>query len=202
MSPGITFERVYRELKRRLANGMLRPGEPIEPAAMRDELAASITPIRDALHRLTGEQLVETPNHNGFQAPRLTEAQLRDLYLWNGQLLGLILRRTRADALHAIEAPAAQVASDHAIAAFFLGLATASTAGNGEQVQAIRRLNDRLAPYRRVEICLFDHLGEEQQMMENLARSAERARLSRALTRYHQARARAAPRILAAATSD
>ena len=58
MSPGATFERVYNEIKRMLAEGELLPGTPIEPALIGKEIASSITPMRDALHRLTGERLV------------------------------------------------------------------------------------------------------------------------------------------------
>ncbi|WP_204348796.1 GntR family transcriptional regulator, partial [Klebsiella pneumoniae] len=56
-SPGATFERVYHELKRMLAEDELPPGSPIEPARIGEQIASSITPIRDALHRLTGERL-------------------------------------------------------------------------------------------------------------------------------------------------
>ncbi|MBB5986822.1 hypothetical protein HNP60_002796 [Sphingobium sp. B1D3A] len=40
--------------------------------------SAAVTPARDALHPLTGEQLVETPQHNWFRVPKLTEMELRD----------------------------------------------------------------------------------------------------------------------------
>lgn len=80
MSPGATFERVYHELRRMLAEDDLPPGTPIEPAMVGRQTAASITPVRVTLHRLTGERLVEAPDHNGFRTPRLTELGLRDLY--------------------------------------------------------------------------------------------------------------------------
>jgi hypothetical protein len=95
MSPGATFERVYTELRRMLAEGELPPGSPIEPAAVGRQIASSITPVRDALHRLTGERLVEAPNHNGFRVPLITEAELRDLYQWHAQLLILAARQIR-----------------------------------------------------------------------------------------------------------
>ncbi|WP_204279852.1 GntR family transcriptional regulator, partial [Serratia marcescens] len=60
-SPGATFERVYHELKRMLAEDELPPGSPIEPARIGEQIASSITPIRDALHRLTGERLGSGP---------------------------------------------------------------------------------------------------------------------------------------------
>ena len=54
MTPSGTFERVYFALKDKLRRGLLKPGERLEPAALSDELFASVTPIRDALHRLAG----------------------------------------------------------------------------------------------------------------------------------------------------
>lgn len=58
----VTFGRVYAAIKQQLLEGAFRPGERIEPAILSDELGASVTPVRDALHRLAGERLVEAPN--------------------------------------------------------------------------------------------------------------------------------------------
>src|ERR1700746_388476 len=94
ISPG-TFERVYAAIKARLRSGVYRPGERLEPAALADELNASVTPIRDALHRLTGERLVEAPRHEGFRVPMLTETTLRHLYAWHQDLLLLAILNRR-----------------------------------------------------------------------------------------------------------
>lgn len=196
MSPGVTFERVYRELKRRLADGTLRPGQPIEPAAMSAELAASITPIRDALHRLVGERLVEAPNHNGFLVPRLSEAELRDLYLWNGHVLGLAIRQIRPDALSAIASTSPDMEIATTTADLFLRIARAT--GSAEHAQAIDRLNERLAPCRRVEGDVLERLAEEFDAIGALLQTAERSQVTRALMRYHLRRTDAVPEILVA----
>lgn len=194
MSPGVTFERVYRELKRRLADGTLRPGQPIEPAQMSTELAASITPIRDALHRLVGERLVEAPNHNGFRVPRLTEAELRDLYIWNGQLLGLAIRQIRRESLGSIAPPSPDISVALATADLFLRVA--KTVGSAELAHAMGRLNERLAPYRRLEAGVLDDLAEEVSALGSLLQVAERTQLNRALARYHRRRATSVPLLL------
>lgn len=196
MSPGVTFERVYHELKRRLADGTLGPGMPIEPAALSAELAASITPIRDALHRLVGEALVEAPNHNGFRAPRLSEARLRDLYQWNGRAVWLAIRHLRREALDRVELEPSRAGIGSAAADLFRQVAQAS--GSDEHALAIDRLNDRLAPYRRIEDDVLDGLAEELGTLSTLLQSPERAPLNRAVQRYHRRRVIAAPRILAA----
>src|SRR5690349_3688178 len=97
-SPG-TFERVYAAIKQRLREGVYRPGERLEPALLAEELNASVTPVRDALHRLTGERLVETPRHEGFRVPMMTEPLLRFLYGWHLALLLLAVMKHRATQL-------------------------------------------------------------------------------------------------------
>ena len=76
-------------------HGRFAPGEHLEPVAIGRELNASITPVRDVLHRLVGERLVEAPRHDGFRMPSPTEAELRSLYGWNSELIDIGLRRLR-----------------------------------------------------------------------------------------------------------
>lgn len=199
MSPGLTFERVYRELKFRLAEGLLKPGEPIEPATLRDELAASITPIRDALHRLTGERLVDAPNHNGFRVPRPSEAELRDLYLWRGQLLTFATGKIALPVPTIAEPLPPEPQINHATAALFAQIASAS--GSPEQLRAVTQLNDRIAPYWRAEAQALSGFAEEHDRVAALLQAGERIQLKRVLQRYHERRATAVPEILAAAAS-
>ena len=74
MSPGPTFERVYHALKEQLGSARFAAGEHLEPATLSHELNASITPVRDALHRLVGEGLVEAPRGDGFRVPAPAKA--------------------------------------------------------------------------------------------------------------------------------
>jgi tetratricopeptide (TPR) repeat protein len=87
--PG-TFERVYAAIKEQLRRGLHRPGDRLEPALLSEQHNASVTPVRDALHRLTGERLVEAPRHEGFRVPVITEGTLRHLYAWHRDLLRLL----------------------------------------------------------------------------------------------------------------
>lgn len=199
MSPGATFARVYHELKRMLATGELPPGTPIEPAVIGKQIASSITPVRDALHRLTGERLVEAPNHNGFRVPLLSEAGLRDLYGWNAQLLGLAVRVRPADAALSTDATARLDAEDVGahVARLFLG--AADLGGSSELSYAVRQLNDRLAAYRRAEALVLDGLMEEyHSLSRNLARGARREIVA-GLARYHRRRMQAVAQIVARA---
>jgi len=195
MSPGVTFERVYHELKRMLADGELPPGEPIEPAVIGKQIAASITPVREALHRLTGERLVEAPNHNGFRVPQLSEAGLRDLYQWNGQLLMLAVK-VGPGILGAL-APETMPEDVHA-RTVELFAAIAHATGRGEHARTIDLLSARLAPFRRAEGRVLDGLYEELASLASSLLADDRAQLGRLLVRYHRRRIRAAPLVLAA----
>jgi DNA-binding GntR family transcriptional regulator len=201
MSPGATFERVYNELKRMLTEGELPPGSPIEPALIGKQIASSITPIRDALHRLTGERLVEAPNHNGFRVPLPTETALRDLYEWNAQLVGLAARRIRAP-IEANARPGVESGEDFgaATARLFLGIARAG--GSAEHSRAIQHLNDRLAPFRRIEGKVLAGITEEHRHLAIHFSRGERAPLIKLLDRYRRRRLSAAPHLLVAVHAE
>lgn len=195
MSPGATFERVYRELKRMLAEGDLPPGTPIEPAIIGRQIASSITPVRDALHRLAGERLVEAPNHNGFRVPMPTEAALRDLYGWNAQLLGLAVRRLKP-AGNAVARCHLPEEDRQAIKTAVLFTAIARLSDSDEHERAVGQLNERLAPYRRVETMLFDDLDEELDDLIRCGVDGQARSLAKLLDRYHRRRLRAVPALL------
>ena len=200
MSPGLTFERVYRDIKAQLTGGQLAPGEPLEPRLLGEALNASITPVRDALHRLLGERLVEAPRHNGFRVPAPTEAQLRDLYGWTGKLLELALRgppgRARTgppETADAASRPPGGIAPEDPAGLFE---AIAAIAESGEQLAAVRNLNDRLGAARSAEARLFGDLAAELAALAAALGANDRAVLRTGLRRYHRRRQRHAPDIL------
>ncbi len=195
MSPGATFERVYNELKRMLAEGELLPGAPIEPAVIGKQIASSITPVRDALHRLTGERMVEAPNHNGFRAPLLTEAALRDLYNWNRLVMGLAVRQLGKSDLK-FEAVSSVSLTDLAASTARLFFTIAQRTGSNELIRAVQHLNDRLALYRRVEPALIEDTAEESMSMTALLAADDRAGLASLIGIYHRRRVRIVPEIL------
>jgi DNA-binding GntR family transcriptional regulator len=103
VSPGGTMMRVYWSIKRRIMHGDFAPGVRLDPARLRGELAASTTPVRDALHRLTGEGFVESFQNEGFRVSQSSEPAIRDQYEWTQELVHLCLRsagRYPADGLH------------------------------------------------------------------------------------------------------
>jgi DNA-binding GntR family transcriptional regulator len=199
MSPGATFERVYHELKRMLAEGELPPGTAIEPALIGKQIASSITPIRDALHRLTGERLVEAPNHNGFRVPLPTEAALRDLYTWNGLLLGLAAKQLSPRLkLKRIEHRVAIKSIASSTAELFLEIAQGGE--SAELASAVSLLNDRLMAFRHAEVAALPSVSEELAGFGEIAANGDRSTLTAALTRYHRRRIASVAEILARST--
>ncbi len=58
-------DQVYALLRDQITNGALKPGARLNLARMTEELGISKTPLREALHRLELEQLVETKPRSG-----------------------------------------------------------------------------------------------------------------------------------------
>ena len=194
--PG-TFERVYAAIKQQLRSGAYRPGERLEPAALAIELNASVTPVRDALHRLTGERLVEAPRHEGFRAPMLTETTLRHLYGWHHDLLLLAILNRRQPAgqpeLPPETSDRGAALHERCNAAF---LALARSTGNPEHLIALATLTERIEPVQRLEDALLDAAEEESTGIVAAIASGDRKLLRKALLHYHRRRERIVPELI------
>jgi DNA-binding GntR family transcriptional regulator len=199
MNAGATAERVYDALKRRVLEAGLRPGARLDPTALAEELSASATPVRDALHRLTGERLVETRPSDGFHMPVASEPALQDLYAWNAQIVSLALQRggygAPSGTTAAMRANGAQSVVARTAALFE---AVARRSGNAEHTAAVAANNDRLHAVRLVEPQVLDALPEELDALAALAAQDGGAALRKALTAYHRRRQRAASALVRA----
>jgi DNA-binding GntR family transcriptional regulator len=197
MTPPGTFERVYAAIKQRLRLGGYRPGARLEPAVLSDELNASVTPVRDALHRLTGERLVEAPRHEGFRMPMMTETLLRHLYAWHLDLLLLAMmkRRPMADAEQILAKNGRSQSPAHERAnALFVALTR--SAGNPEHVAAVETVTERLEPVQRFEAIFLDETEAETAEIIRSLQADDRTALRRALMRYHRRRQRIVPELV------
>lgn len=190
MSPAQAMERSYARLKQMLREGVFAPGVRLEAIRLADDLGVSMTPVRDVLHRLAGERLVEATSRDGFHVPRFTEASLRDLYEWNSALLSIAVRTMRRGAEGAPGAPLWEIpAGADRVAALFARIASA--APNHEIGHAIASANDRLHPFRIIEQRIIERVeGELEQL---LTRGSDQLG---AIRRYHLRRMRAVPDLL------
>ena len=72
-------ERAYRRLRSEILYGDLMPGERLRAAELQDRFSLGLTPIREALMRLSSENLVEVDPNRGSRVSDASLAELTDL---------------------------------------------------------------------------------------------------------------------------
>lgn len=192
MSPAHVLEPTYDTLRRRLVAGDWSPRCRLEAARLAEELGVSITPVRDALNRLTGERLVEAEPGEGFRVPRLDGAELRTAFAWHHRLMAMAIR-WRGGPFPAIEIPQGHDGIGERTALLFGSIA--ATARNGELNRAVSQAAARLNPYRQLEPKALDDPETELAALEALTGSRSRAALLAAIGDYHARRKAAADRL-------
>lgn len=195
MNPGATADRVFEALRRQILENRFHPGDRLDPSAIAKDLVASVTPVRDALNRLTGEGLVDTRSGAGFRIPILDEPRLQDLYQWCEQLLILSIANWPRP-----RPTIAPVAMDGTLAdrtgQLCEAIATVST--NGEHGSAIFRLNGSLHAARMAEPQVIDASQDELAQWYRAIDQDDRRQLKTAISRYHRRRRRVAASIVRA----
>lgn len=194
MSPIQAMERSYSAVKDMLREGRYPPGARLEANRLADELGVSMTPIRDVLHRLVGERLVEASAGDGFHVPRHSEAELRDLYEWHSALILIALRTAHACPEPVTDEQLAEETLAGRTALIFGRIA--ELAPNGEIAAAIAAVADRLHPFRIAERDVLDPVAGE---LEELV--VPGAGLPQAVRRYHLRRMKAVPALLVRRTA-
>jgi len=189
MSPGATMMRVYDALKARITAGGFGPGERLDPHQLAMDLAASPTPVREALHRLAGERLVESWQQEGFRQPHIVEPAIRDLYDWSSELVHVVLRSAARPTTIAVAATSA-VAADYVarVEGAFTDLALRSS--NHEHRLAIASLNDRMALCRRAEALVLPRSDEDVSPIDSALADARWTDAARAFDHFHRRRLR------------
>lgn len=176
-------ERAYREIKRRLLDGTFKLRARLDASAISQDLGISVTPVREALVRLAAERFVFVRPAKGFYVMLWTEAELRDLYLWRGQLAELAVRQRKG----AFAAPAA--GGDFAEDVANLLRALHHEAVNGEIIRAADNAEDRLRRARSVEPELWADVREEAEALAEILRDAPIDKAGAAVATYHWRRA-------------
>ena len=202
MSPEpVATERTYQSLKRDIVTGVHRPGVLLNLQRLADEFGTSVSPVRDALHRLVGDRLLELHPGGGFRCPIPTVEQLHDLYQWHDLLIRQALRspltgdqKSRIAALGISDGTPetlAQLASD-------LFRLLGSAARSVEFSHAIDSASDRLSIARMHEPDVMRHVVREIESILLVAVNGSLATIRHAVWEYHRRRLRRVPRIASA----
>lgn len=85
-------EKTYDYLKSSILSGRLVPGERLAEEHLAEELGVSRTPVREALHKLEQEGLIEPLESRGFRVPHDSPEEIEDLFDIRTVLEGYTLR--------------------------------------------------------------------------------------------------------------
>ncbi len=72
-------EFVYTEVKEKLINNSIKPGERIWEDKIAEELGVSRTPVREAINRLIAEELIENRPRKGLFATEISNKELEKM---------------------------------------------------------------------------------------------------------------------------
>ena len=119
-------DRIYGELKRRILSGRIEPEARMREQGLCTELNVSRTPLREALNRLSNEELVVYRPHCGYLAAPLSAEEFRHLQdlrlIVEPKVAGLAAIRAGGDAVERLREaavmPAVAVGDDASFAAF------------------------------------------------------------------------------------
>jgi DNA-binding GntR family transcriptional regulator len=197
------FERAYGYVRERLDAGVYKAGERINILALRDELKLSQTPIREALSRLVGQNVIRDRRGEGYYVAAVEPRSAAQLYaLYRLHLdAGLKEIRCHAEKLGRTLL-SGQADDDPASRAARLFDNLLRITRNRPLSEAARQIDMRLRPLRRHEAALFADLEEECATLERLARAGDRASLRPAIRIFHQRRERSAAQLVSLVTGN
>ncbi|HUD90043.1 GntR family transcriptional regulator, partial [Sphingobium sp.] len=198
MSPGARqHETVYVQLKQVLLSGSCFADRELSVTQLAADLGTSVSPVRDALHRLYGEGLLAMGEHRGFRLIGWSEEALRDCYTWHGHLIRMAVKARksrRPDDSPVLQISAIDCSSPDRLVesaeAMFLGIAESSW--SNELAAAVRNAGERLRAVRLAETERWSDCGDELLAANTLARSGTGRALLEVLWNYHRRRIRAA----------
>lgn len=84
-------EQIYEILRNDILTSRFLPGEKLTLKSLQERFGVSSTPVRDALTRLSDEGLAVYDSNVGVKVIRLSEADLRELYQFMGDLDSLAI---------------------------------------------------------------------------------------------------------------
>lgn len=86
-------DEVATRLRERIMSGRLRPGEFVRLDQVADELGVSVTPVREALLALRGEDMVTLEPRRGYVVTSISRQDIDDMFGLAAELAGELGRR-------------------------------------------------------------------------------------------------------------
>ena len=100
-------EKTYDYLKSNILSGRFVPGERLTEEHLAEELGISRTPVREALHKLEQEGLIEPLESRGFRVPHDSPEEIEDLFdirtVLEGYTLKIICERITDEQIEKLE---------------------------------------------------------------------------------------------------
>jgi DNA-binding GntR family transcriptional regulator len=100
-------EKTYEYLKTNILSGHFVPGERLAEEHLAEELGVSRTPVREALHKLEQEGLIEPLESRGFRVPQDSPEEIEDLFdirtVLEGYTLKIICERITDEQMAMLE---------------------------------------------------------------------------------------------------
>ena len=186
--------RVYTELRRRIMEGDLRPGTRLDPTKLGKEMLASMTPIREALHQLRGEGLVESWQHEGFWIADLSEIVIRDRYEWCRDLVHLCIQSSYGAPPQVI----VRAGSDYPETVSYVLLQIAALSINQERWRAMVSICDRMMLIRKTECRLLDQPFDDVDPLLEAVKAYDWRHVLAGFEAFHKRRMDIASQIAAA----
>lgn len=93
-APTTQADYAHTTIRKAIINGEFRSGDRLLQADLARQLSISVTPVREALHRLKEEGLVESLPHRGTTVARLDMEQAEEIYAMRKLVEPLLIRRT------------------------------------------------------------------------------------------------------------
>jgi DNA-binding GntR family transcriptional regulator len=108
-------EQVYRNIRQSLIDGQFKPGEILTIRDLARQLGTSVMPVREALHKLTVEQVLDITAGRSVCVPLLSAEKFAEIcearMILEGNIARIAAQRATAEDIARIEAAAREFAS-------------------------------------------------------------------------------------------
>jgi DNA-binding GntR family transcriptional regulator len=100
-------EQVYAQIRESLSDGRFKPGQTLTIRDLAQQLGTSVMPVREALHKLTVEQVLDVTATRSVKVPALSAAKFQEIcdarILLEGRLAVLAAEHATAQDISQIE---------------------------------------------------------------------------------------------------